>query len=56
MSNELKRFSVSYSTTTSYEALVNAKTKKEAIAKVKEVIGEPIKIEKSWELRKKESI
>ena len=52
MSDKLKRFSVMYNTTTSFESVVNAKTKKEAIAKVKEVVGEPIKIEKSWELRK----
>ena len=53
MSDKLKQFSVMYNTTTSSEAVVNAKTKKEAIAKVKEVIGDPIKIEASWELKRK---
>lgn len=41
----MKKYSVTYNTTTSYEAVVQAKTKKEAEEKVKEVIGDPIEIE-----------
>lgn len=42
---KLKRFNVVYNVTTSYDADVFAKSKKEAIAKVVEVIGEPVRIE-----------
>ena len=45
-----KEFSVCYNYTTSYEAVVKAETKKEAIAKVKEVLGDDITIESSWEV------
>ncbi|MEE9214800.1 MAG: hypothetical protein V3U54_08420 [Thermodesulfobacteriota bacterium] len=55
VSDKLKTFSVMYNTTTSSESVVVAKTKKEAIAKVREVIGEPIKIEQAWELKEKDS-
>lgn len=42
---KLKKFNVSYNVTTSYDADVFARNKKEAIAKVVEVIGEPVQIE-----------
>jgi len=45
-----KEFSVCYNYATSYEAVVKAKTKDDAIAKVKEVVGDDIKIESSWEV------
>ena len=48
----MKTFSVLYATTTSYEAVVKAKTKEEAKNKVLEVIGSPVKIEKVFEIRK----
>ena len=38
----MKTFNVLYEVTTSYDAIVKAKTKEEAREKVKEVIGEPI--------------
>lgn len=47
---KLRRFNVIYNVTTSYDADVFAKNKKEAIAKVVEVIGEPVKIESVHEL------
>lgn len=46
----MKRFNVIYNVTVSYDADVLANTKKEAIAKVKEVIGEPVYIESVHEL------
>lgn len=47
---KLRRFNVVYNVTTSYDANVFATTKKEAVAKVVEVIGDPIKIESVYEL------
>lgn len=41
----MKKYSVTYNTTTSFEAIVEAKNKKEAEAKVVEVIGEPVEVE-----------
>lgn len=41
----MKTYNVCYSVTVSYDAVVKAKTKKEAEAKVVEVIGEPIEVE-----------
>lgn len=46
-----KEFSVNYNFTTSYEAVVKAETAEEAIAKVKEVVGDDISIESSWEVK-----
>lgn len=46
----MKRFNVMYSVTISYDADVLADNRKEAIAKVIEVIGEPVKIESVHEL------
>ena len=53
MTKKLNRYSVLYKLTTSSEAIIKAKTKKEAIAKVREVIGDPITIEDAWELKRK---
>lgn len=50
----MKKYSVVYNTTTSYEAVVYASTKKEAIAKVREVIGDPVTIEEAREMRNAE--
>lgn len=47
----MKKFSVQYNTTVSYDAIVRAKTVKEAEEKVREVIGEPIKIESVYEVK-----
>lgn len=47
---KFRRFNVAYNITTSYEADVLAKNKKEAISKVVEVIGDPIRIESVLEL------
>lgn len=47
---KLRRFNVVYNVTTSYDADVFATSKKEAIAKVVEVIGKPVKIELVYEL------
>lgn len=47
---KMRRFNVTYNVTTSYDADVLAKNKKEAIAKVVEVIGEPVKIKSVHEL------
>lgn len=46
----MKTFSVTYNTTTSFEAVVKAKTKKEAKEKVVEVIGEPLAVESVREI------
>lgn len=46
----MRKFAVSYSTTTVFEAVVKAKSKKEAEEKVVEVIGEPIKVESVHEI------
>lgn len=41
----MKTYSVTYNTTVSYEAVIQAKSEKEARQKVVEVIGQPLKIE-----------
>jgi hypothetical protein len=46
----MKTYSVTYSTTTSYEAIVLAKNAEEAKKKVIEVIGNPVTIEEAYEL------
>lgn len=46
----MKKYSVIYNITTSYEAIIKAISKKEAKEKVKEVIGEPIEIERIFEI------
>lgn len=46
---KLRRFNVSYNTTTSFDTCVYAASKKEAIAKVEEVVG-PVVIEYVHEL------
>lgn len=48
----MKIFTVNYTTTTSYDAVVTAKSKEAAIAKVEEVIGEPVVIESAWEVKR----
>ena len=50
----MKKFCVVYNVTTSYDAAVSAKTKEEAIAKVREVIGSECVIEGAWPVRKNE--
>lgn len=50
----MKTFSVIYDITTSCESVVKAKSKKEAENKVREVIGEPIRIEKVYEITETE--
>lgn len=47
---KIKRFNVMYNVTTSYDADVFAESRKAAIAKVVEVIGEPVRIESVHEL------
>ena len=49
----MKTYCVVYSVTTSYDAAVKAKTREEAVAKVREVIGEPVTIESVWETKEK---
>lgn len=51
----MKRYNVVYSVTISYEAQVTAHSEKEAKAKVKEVIGEPLKFEGVWELKESQN-
>lgn len=46
----MKKYNVTYNTTTSYEATVKAKSAEEAKKKVMEVIGEPVEIEDIWEV------
>lgn len=46
-----KRYCVTYSTCTSYDAAVVANNKEEAKNKVIEVIGEPVTIEDVWEIK-----
>lgn len=46
----MKTYSVLYNTTTSYEAVVKANSKDEAKKKVVEVIGDPITVEKVYEI------
>lgn len=45
----MKTFTLTYSVTTHYDTIVHAKDRNAAIAKVKEVIGEPVEIENVWE-------
>jgi len=46
----MKTYAVNYSTTTSFDAVVKAKSKEEAKKKVIEVIGEPVEIESVYEV------
>lgn len=46
----MKTYSVTYNTTTSYEAIILAKNVEEAKKKVVEVIGDPVTIEDVYEL------
>ena len=46
----MKKYSVSYRVTVEYEAVVKAKSDKEARKKVAEVIGDPVEITNSWEV------
>lgn len=48
----MKTYSVTYNTTTSYEAVVKAKNQEEAKKKVAEVIGEPVEIENVYEVNR----
>jgi len=48
----MKEFCVVYEVTTSYDAAVSAKTKDEAIAKVKEVIGSDVVVTGTWEVKR----
>jgi hypothetical protein len=48
----MKTYSVTYNTTTSYEAVVKAKNKEEAKKKVTEVIGDPVEIEHIYEVNR----
>jgi len=50
----MKKFCVVYNVITSYDVSVKAKTKEEAIEKVKEVIGADAVIEGAWAIRPKE--
>jgi hypothetical protein len=50
----MKKFCVAYNITTTYDASVSAETKKEAMAKVQEVIGSGAVMEGAWELRENE--
>lgn len=47
----MKKWNVIYSVTVEYEAGVYAHTKKEAVERVKEVIGDDAKIVNTWELK-----
>lgn len=47
----MRTYNVLYNTTVSYEAVIKAESKDAAKKKVKEVIGEPVTIEKVWELK-----
>lgn len=51
----MKTYCVVYNVTTSYDASVKAVSKKEAIEKVREVIGEPVTIESVWETKEKQN-
>lgn len=54
-----KSYCVSYGYYTSYDTTIKAKNKEEAERKVKEVVGDDVTIEGTWEVRnetKKESI
>lgn len=48
----MKTYSVTYNTTTSYEAVVKAKNQEDAKKKVVEVIGDPIEIENVYEVNR----
>jgi hypothetical protein len=50
----MKTFSVIYEETISREAVVTAKNKEEAIAKVKEVVGDEIVVTNTWSHTKKD--
>lgn len=47
----MKKFTVNYAVTTHYDTVVKAKTKEEAVKKVREVIGDPVDIESAWEVK-----
>lgn len=47
----MKKFAVNYNVTTSFDAVVRAKTAEEAKKKVEEVIGEPVEIESVYEVK-----
>lgn len=49
----MKTYCVVYAVTTSYDAEVKAASREEAIAKVREVIGEPVTIESVWQTKEK---
>jgi hypothetical protein len=47
----MKSFTVNYSVTVHYDAVVRAKTKEEAEKKIAEVVGDSVTIESSWEVK-----
>ena len=47
----MKKFVVNYSVTTSYDVVIRAKNQKEAEQKVREVIGDPVEIDSSYEYK-----
>lgn len=47
----MPKYVIYYTAPIVQEAVIGALTKKEAITKVKEVIGKPIKIEQAWEIK-----
>lgn len=47
----MKTYSVTYNTTTSFEAVVKAKNAEEAKSKVVEVIGDPVEVENVREIK-----
>jgi len=47
----MKKYSVQYTTTTHFEAVVKAKNEGEAEKKVVEVIGYPVQIETVYEVK-----
>lgn len=49
----MKTYCVVYNVTTSYDTEIKAKSREEAMAKVREVIGEPVTIESVWETKEK---
>jgi len=49
----MKTYSVTYNTTTSFEAVVKAKNQEEAKKKVVEVIGDPVEVEDVHEIRQR---
>ena len=46
----MNTYSVSYAVEVTNEAIVRASTRAEAIKKVKEVIGDPVKIDGAWKI------